>query len=307
MSGSGDPFVSVIIPVFNDGEQLRLCLAALAEQTYERSHFEVIVVDNGSAARDCIKNLVASYAGTLFAEEAIVGPYAARNRGLTLARGEIIAFTDADCRPDPDWIEHGVSHLLQRADCGLVAGKVEVLPEDVEKPSLIEAYQMVIGFPQEDHLKTFQGAATANVWTRRAVIDRVGPFDATLKSYGDFEWGSRVFRAGYGQMYAADVVVQHPARSTWTALRQRTERDAGGVYDHTMQLERSWFRRNSDFLRLVSGDLVPPVNFAITALRHPQVGSLRQRLGLPLVLLALRYISAREKLRLRLGGISKRA
>lgn len=49
------PFVSVIIPVFNDQEPLKLCLAALAKQTYPRSQYEVIVDDNGSNNRKQIK------------------------------------------------------------------------------------------------------------------------------------------------------------------------------------------------------------------------------------------------------------
>ena len=300
------PFVSVIIPVFNDLKGLRRCLGALAQQTYPRSHFEVIVVDNGSADRDDLKTLVTSYAGTLFAEEAIVGSYAARNKGLTLARGEIIAFTDADCIPAPDWLERGVDQLQRHPDCGMVVGKIDVFPENLTNPNLVERYQMVIGFPQEQHLNEHKGGATANVFTRRQVIDHVGPFMHTLKSFGDFEWGHRVYLAGYLQIYDPDVRVQHPARPTWIALRQKTERAAGGLYDYYVKSEPHGLKRNLVFSKLLLSDLIPPVNFAISVVRNPQVTTLGECIGVLLLLQRLRYISAWEKLRLRLGGISKR-
>lgn len=301
------PFVSVIIPVFNDGERLRLCLAALDQQTYDRSRWEAIVVDNGSDDLDLIKSVVESHDGVVLAQEPTPGSYAARNTGLTLAQGDIIAFTDADCMPAPDWLERGVGHLNAQADCGLVAGRVAVFPENPARPNLLETYDMVIGFPQEEHLKYFKGGATANLFTRRQVIDRVGPFNQSLKSFGDFEWGHRVFLAGYGQTYAADVEVQHPARQTWAVLRQKTERASGGAYDFYIKPKDTWIQRNREFLRLVIADLIPPINFALRVLKHPQPMTLKQRLGIPLVLLSLRYISALEKMRLRLGGISKRA
>lgn len=58
------PFVSVIIPVFSDAERLRICLMALEQQTYPRSFYEVIVVDNGSNKGHTISGLVAQFGQT---------------------------------------------------------------------------------------------------------------------------------------------------------------------------------------------------------------------------------------------------
>jgi glycosyltransferase involved in cell wall biosynthesis len=307
MEGAHNPFVSVIIPVFNDRDRLGLCLAALAQQTYGRLHFEVIVVDNGSDRIDDIQALAESYAGVVFAQELTPGSYAARNKGISLAQGDIIAFTDADCIPAPDWIECGVHQLNSQGGCGMVVGRVEVFPESPEDPTLFEIYQMVAGFSQEQCLHQFKGGATANVLTWRRVIDQVGIFDQSLKSFGDFEWGRRVFSAGYRQIYGADVEVKHPARKTWTALRQQAERVAGGVYDYSIKSDDQWIKRHWTFFRLIIMDLIPPVNFAISTLKHPQPMTLKQRLKLPFLLLLLRYTSAAEKMRLKLGGVSKRA
>jgi glycosyltransferase involved in cell wall biosynthesis len=89
MQSRSSPFVSVIIPVFNDAEHLRLCLRALAQQTYPSSCYEVIVVDNGSDDLEAIQAVVAGFGQAIAVLEPTPGSYAARNRGIALAQGEI--------------------------------------------------------------------------------------------------------------------------------------------------------------------------------------------------------------------------
>ncbi len=95
------PFVSVVIPVFDDPDRLRTCLQALEHQTYPKPRYEVIVVDNGSARS--VPPLVGQFGQARATYEMVPGANAARNRGISLARGEILAFTDADCVPARDW------------------------------------------------------------------------------------------------------------------------------------------------------------------------------------------------------------
>ncbi|MGP1385615.1 MAG: glycosyltransferase family 2 protein [Thainema sp.] len=306
MANSDRPFISVIIPVFNDGERLQLCLAALAQQTYPRSHVEVIVVDNGSDPLDPIKAAVESYDNVILTFEATPGSYAARNQGIALAKGEVIAFTDADCIPVPDWLAKGAAQLDEVPNCGMVSGKVEVFFKRADQPTTVELYQSMTAFPQEFYLKQFRGGVTANLFTWSKVIDQVGLFDQRLKSFGDLEWGRRVYLAGYQQVYAADVVVNHPARHTWNQLYQRTIRTAGGVYDHFIQREPSWLKRYLMFGHLFAEDLIPPVNFTITTFRNPAVKGFTRKVKVSLMLLVIRYINAWEKIRLLLGGVSIR-
>lgn len=306
MERSEQPFVSVIIPVFNDGERLRLCLAALAEQTYGRSHFEVIVIDNGSDSSAPIKAAVAPYDNVTLAFEPTPGAYVARNLGLTLAKGEAIAFTDADCIPAPDWLERGIAHLCQTPNCGQVVGKVNLFFADPQNPTWVELYESVTAFPQERLLKQLHGGATANVLTWRRVIDQVGPFNTRLKSNGDIEWGDRVFQAGYEQVYAADVQVAHPTRRSWGDLHKRTVRLAGGVFDRFMQPDDPFIQRQKMFARLLLDDLTPPVHFFISNFRNPKLKGWQHKLKASLVIIFVRSISASEKLRLKLGGASNR-
>src|ERR1044071_6513252 len=103
------PFVSVIVPVWNDSARLDRCLRALEEQTYPGDLYEVVVVDNGSD--EPLGPVIERHGRASLVRETKPGSYAARNTGLAHARGEVVAFTDADCLPAPDWIEQGVARL----------------------------------------------------------------------------------------------------------------------------------------------------------------------------------------------------
>ncbi|MGB3297303.1 MAG: glycosyltransferase [Phormidesmis sp.] len=316
-----DYLVSVIVPVFNDAARLRLCLQALAVQTYgsedkqkdkqkdeqkdKQKAYEVIVVDNASDISENISALVAEFSFAVYAYEQAPGSYAARNHGLKLAKGDILAFTDADCMPLPEWLEKGVAHLMRIAGCGLVAGRINLFFQNAQA-NPVELYESVTAFPQQRLLAQHRGAATANLFTFKSVVNAVGPFDASLLSQGDLEWGRRVFAAGYRQFYAEDACVNHPARHTFEQLRRRSLRLAGGAFNRFVRPEHGFFRRNLTFAKLLIEDLIPPVNFAISALKDERLKGYRQKLLVPLVLVWVRQVSAVEKVRLRFGGLPNR-
>lgn len=219
--------VSVIIPVFNDRQRLEQCLEALEDQTYPKDWYEVIVVDNASTVE--LKDLVSRFQQTRYCYEGMPGSYAARNKGLSIAVGEVIAFTDSDCIPAPDWVARGVVALKNVPNCGLVGGAIDVFFRDPNRPTGVELYESLTAFPQREYIEKANFGATANVFTYRRIFDSVGYFDPDLKSGGDAEWGKRVARAGYTLHYAQDVHVYHPARSTYTEYYKKTVRVMGGL------------------------------------------------------------------------------
>jgi GT2 family glycosyltransferase len=216
--------VSVVVPVWRDTEGLAACLEALSRQTWPADRREILVVDNGGGG------VVEAGPGVRVLREAEPGSYAARNRGILEARGSVIAFTDADCVPAPDWLEKGVAHLEDPA-VGMVAGRIRVTFRDPARPTLVERYESVASFRQEEYLRKRRFGATANVLTTRSALEIVGSFDPRLKSLGDVDWGVRVFEAGLGQVYAGDAVVDHPARRTLAEFRSRSARMTGGFRD----------------------------------------------------------------------------
>lgn len=222
-------FVSVIVPVFNDLERLKLCLHALLNQTYPSEKYEIIVVDNGST--ESLLSIQNGFPHIILGQELSSGSYSARNKGITIAKGEIIAFTDSDCIPSSDWLEQGTNALLSHPNCGIIAGKVELFFHDPDKPTLIELYEKVSAFPQEKYVKERQFGVTANLLTFKTVIDTVGQFNNSLKSGGDREWGRRVTNHGYQVIYADTVCVKHPARRTWKQLHTKIVRQTSGLLD----------------------------------------------------------------------------
>lgn len=303
------PFVSIIVPVYNNAQGLQHCLVALEAQTYAPNHYEVVVVDNGSDAEEQIPSIAQQFPHTVVTQEFTLGSYAARNQGLRIARGEIIAFTDADCIPAQDWLEKGVQALLQNPSCGLVGGRINLFPKDADQPTWIELYDDVImGFPQHEFISKRHAGATANVFTWRQVITCVGDFNAQMKSHGDMEWGKRVFSAGYEQIYADDVRVAHPARSSFDELRKRMIRLVGGMYDLHITQEPSQWKRNRRLVRLILSDILLLGSWKNIqkALRDHRLPTLFKRLQIIVLILLMRYVGLVEKLRLKLGGTAYR-
>ncbi|WGV27604.1 glycosyltransferase [Halotia branconii] len=295
------PFVSVIIPVFNDTKRLKSCLLALDRQTYLKEFYEVIVIDN--ASNEAIGDVVNEFGQVKATYESVPGSYKARNKGISLAKGEILAFTDSDCIPDPDWIEKGVKHLLSTSNCGLVAGKIDLFFQNPDRPTSVEIYESIcLNFPQKEKLEELHYGMTANIFTFRCVFDNVGYFDSTLKSGGDRQWGQRVFAAGYEQVYADDVCVKHPARHSFLQLRKRIARLTGGKFDRMMSENPSLIDIAIDILETFK----PPFRSLYHAWTNQELKSTQQKLQLILVMFFTRYIIILEKIRLYLGGISAR-
>ena len=299
------PFVSVIIPVYNDVERLKICLAALENQTYPKDLYEVIVVDNASDEAQDIKGVVAKFSCAIATYESLPGSYAARNKGISLAKGDAIAFTDSDCIPHCDWIENGVKNLLVVPNCGLVAGKIKIFCKNPEKPTPVELYESITAFPQQKLLEEHKGGATANVFTFKHVIEQVGVFDPNMKSNGDLEWGKRVYLAGYQQIYADDTCVEHPARSSLAQLYQRTIRLAGGLYDLKIKKEPSSLKRNITFVKNLVQNLIPPLNFVANAFLDSRLKSI-EKIKISSVMFFVRYVTLWELIRIKLGRASAR-
>ncbi len=299
MNASISPFVSVIIPVFNDSDRLFHCLKALERQTYPHDLHEIIVVDNGSD--NAVEEMGHIFNHVTFTYESRTGSYAARNRGIALAKGQIIAFTDADCIPDQDWIKNGVHALCASSNCGLVAGKIDLFFKDPTSPTLVELYDSVMAFQQKKFVSMLRYGATANVFTFKSVIQTVGNFNESLKSNGDREWGQRVYQAGYTQIYQEDVRVAHPARYTLADLHRRTIRIAGGHYDFKKRRGYSW----AEFFRDWTRDMLPSLSEYRRLWAYSNLTRI-QRGQLALLMIAVKHLSASERLRLKCGGTSTR-
>lgn len=285
------PFVSVIIPVKDDSLRLALCLEALSRQHYPSSAYEVIVVDNGSTDRP--GEVVARFPGVRLLTEPKPAADRARNVGIRAARGEILGFTDSDCLPRPDWLRRGASRVADQDPPGLIAGRIVVTSRPGVRPSLAELHDLVLAFPQARCVRRSHYGATANLFTRREVFTAVG---LLREDYGgDAEWGLRVHRAGRPVEYADDVVVEHPARQSLSALVARTRRGARELY--AWRRHRPWLLAR-DQLK----ELVPPPDFIWKIVTSPVLTTPWDRARVLLVFVGLRYVRLVERTRLLLGA-----
>lgn len=289
---TGTPFVSIIIPVYNDSQRLRQCLALLKSQTYPPEAYEVIVVDNNSTEN--LKPIIAQFSQAKYVFEAIPGSYGARNRGLAIAKGTILGFTDSDCAPTPNWIAKGVAQIRNHPTCGFVAGRIDFSFKNPNNPTPAELYDSLHFLQQEKYVKDTHFGATANLFTTPHVFATVGQFNATLKSGGDREWGERVYAAGYPQIYGADVKISHPARPDFDALNTKLCR----VYEGNFQKNNKATTPLLTFLREVLYDAKPPIRYLLGILKNNRIANLQKRIAVVFIYIRLRLSRAWVNLRL---------
>jgi glycosyltransferase involved in cell wall biosynthesis len=216
--------VTAVVAVRNDPVGLNHTLAALRDQSLDAGQFEVVVVDDASS------DGTAAVARTFAGVRVIVmndrrGSYAARNRGLALARGRYIAITDADCRPHPDWLEQGLSYLA-RDEQAVIGGHISMpLPQ---RPSLAAMVDVIHHLDQQRYVEESGCAVTANLFASAATFASVGGFNDRMQSSGDVEWTRRARLAGHRLVFAPEAVVVHPPRSEARALLRKARRVAEG-------------------------------------------------------------------------------
>lgn len=223
----GTVTTSVIIPVYNDPEGLETTVDSLLDQTVE--DYEIIIADNAST--DCTQAIASAYSNlaevTHVIEDEVQSSYAARNAGIIASQGEILCFVDADMWVDSTWLEQ-VQSRMNADDIDYFGCNVEIVIEDETPSAAYNQQNSFHSFSIENAVSERHFAPTCCLVTRKRVIEDVGLFDERLISGGDAEFGRRVHEAGYEQVYAADITMYHPARSSLPSIVKRRYRIARG-------------------------------------------------------------------------------
>jgi GT2 family glycosyltransferase len=246
------PRVTVVVPVRDAAGCVEDCLRSLAAQSYP--HAEVLVVDNGS--RDDTRERVARHPVTLLVESQH-GSYAARNAGVRAARGDLIAFIDADCVAEPDWLAAGIAGFADPA-VGCVCGPIRGAGPG---RSAVERYLVRRGMLSqratlEHAFKPY--AQTANALYRRGVFDTVGLFEERWPSGGDADLCWRMqLHGGFCLRFEPGAGVEHRHRSTLGAMvRQRYRHGTGRALLQAKYAERWAASSLRDGAREIAGAVV---------------------------------------------------
>ena len=245
------PEVSVVVPIYNGEADLPDLIECLRSQTYPPSKVEYILVDNNSHDRTSViiqsaTNLNPPSVPPLLrggsnldklplarggdnsdriiihhlSENQIQSSYAARNKGIHSSKGEIIAFTDADCRPESDWLENLVKPFSD-AKIGITAGEILALPGK----TILEQHADRQNTLSQKHTLSHPFCAygqTANLAVRKQLLAQVGLFRPYLTSGGDADLCWRILReTSYKLDFAQNAIVRHRHRSTMKQLQSQ--------------------------------------------------------------------------------------
>lgn len=199
---------SIIVPFLNEGSYIEQCIQSLLDQDFDISEYEVIFVDNNSTDRS--RSIVEKYPRIILLEERTPNVYAARNKALAIAKGEIIAFTDADCAVPGNWLSN-IYESMGR-DVGIVIGKKSSAKGSTFLCKLYDEYDN----SRIDYILTFCDknkfyGYTNNMAVRKEVFSRIGCFCADCAIFGD---GNLVYRCATEEpqfriRYAEKMAITH--------------------------------------------------------------------------------------------------
>jgi glycosyltransferase involved in cell wall biosynthesis len=209
---------SVIVPAYNSADTILFLLNSLSKQSV--NDFEVIVVDDCS--QDNTPQIVRSFPYSLIQLAQNNGPAYCRNVGARAAQGDILVFTDSDCRGAHNWLETIYEYFTQR-DFEAIMGKLVLMPSSLLGDSI-----SALGFPaggaigfdkiwKVDQRGFTDSLSSCNCAVRKDVFDKIGGFDESFPLPGgeDTLLAYNLKRHNYRIKYCPDVVVYHQARDSF--------------------------------------------------------------------------------------------
>jgi glycosyltransferase involved in cell wall biosynthesis len=196
--------VAVIIPTLNEAQIVGRCLRALARVSFPRDQLRIVVVDNGST--DATLGVVEAFRHTLplqVLQRSGVFVSGVRNLGAAQVDTDVLAFLDADCLPEADWIERGLTRLAMLGTNVILGGAFRIPPNS----SLLARSW----YEQRNEIKTGPVGylPCANLFIRRTEFLQLGGFDESLQTNEDSELCSRARLHGFRVIADPDLAVVH--------------------------------------------------------------------------------------------------
>ena len=224
------PRVSVVIPTYNRVDMLICCLRALQAQRMSRADYEVVVVDDGSTdgTAEALREWIPSTDMAVHASSRPNGgPATARNEGIGVARGALIAFVDDDCIPEPDWLKSLIDALPRDASCAGIGGRIVGASD-----ALISRYIDWRGLMEHQRTEEeINYLVTANALFHKHCLLEVGGFNERFRWAGgeDPELARRLRARGYYFAATERALVVHRHRETLRGLVDMASRYGRGA------------------------------------------------------------------------------
>jgi glycosyltransferase involved in cell wall biosynthesis len=213
--------ISVIIPHLNQPQFLERCLVSLQNQVEAKLNVEVIVVDNGS--KQMPNDICGRYPFVQLTLESEPGPGPARNRGIALSQGDILAFIDADCVAHDNWLSELKAVFDTNPLAQVIGGDVRIGYANPRSITALEAYESVFAYRQKEYIEKLHFSGTGNLAMRRNAYLKVGPF-AGIAIAEDRDWGRRAQKKNVQIKYVEGMIVYHPARLIFEELSRKWNR-----------------------------------------------------------------------------------
>ncbi|HXR81615.1 MAG TPA: glycosyltransferase [Saprospiraceae bacterium] len=212
------PFISIIIPAKNEEKLIRSCITSLHALDYPKEKLEIIVVDGLSTDQT---DIVARELGATVVSNVKQTVSPGRNIGFENAKGELIAFTDADCIADKNWLASSVKYFEQDETVACVGGP-NLTPES--ESNFGKAVGFVFDQPifaagsiharELKEMKEVSSIPGCNAIYRQEVLAKVMPLDESMLTGDDTLLNRKILDLGYKLLYTPDVSVLHFRRPT---------------------------------------------------------------------------------------------
>jgi succinoglycan biosynthesis protein ExoA len=232
------PFISVIVPVRNEGAFIAGTLKQLLEQDYPARRFEVLVADGGSTddTRIIVNELAGRHSNVRLLHNPKRWSSAGRNVAAQAARGDIVLLVDGHCEIDNPGYLANLAHAFERsgADCVGRPQPLDVTGATTLQRAIAFGRASRLGHHPASHIYSdrdgFVPPQSVAVAYRREVFDQVGWFDERFDACEDVEFNHRVARAGLNCWFTPRVAVHyHPRDSLPKLFRQMTRYGRGRV------------------------------------------------------------------------------
>ena len=210
------PFVSIIIPVRNVEKIIGRCLESLKKLNYSQNRYEIIISDSNST--DKTQSIVQKYKA-IFVSTPQKSICAGRNEGFKIAQGEIIAFSDADCVMDKNWIKNSLKYFENPTIGGVGGPNITPLDETSFAKAVGFVFDQAVFsagsihgriLKQKKEVKSIPGC---NAIYQKKILDKIMPLDETLLAE-DYIMNQKIRALGYRLLYTPDTIVWHYRRST---------------------------------------------------------------------------------------------